>query len=178
MHYKEKLRAEMKQKLKQVTSLQKEIESESICKEIINSYEYDNAKTVLVYSSLKSEVNLSSLISDAYSKDKKVAFPRINKKSMDFLLIRKDEQLVKNSYGILEPNLSASIYLPRKSDSAIIIIPGLAFTKEGKRLGRGGGYYDKYLSTWKKNLYLLPAYFKIQLLIDLPTESHDILIKQ
>ena len=77
----------------------------------------------------------------------------------------------KNKYGILEPNDHAREISIHELDA--LIVPGLAFTLDGKRLGYGGGYYDKLLSMKDLNAYTIGFCFSFQIIKDLPTETHD-----
>ena len=78
---------------------------------------------------------------------------------------------VKNKYGILEPNEYASEFPIDEIDA--LIVPGLAFTLDGRRLGYGGGYYDRLLSMDSFTAYAIGFCFKFQIIRDLPTETHD-----
>ena len=78
--------------------------------------------------------------------------------------------------GIYEPVDPDPSPLPSPDGPApLMLVPGLAFTPEGRRLGRGGGYYDRYL-TGKENIYKAGTAYPFQILPDLPVESHDIIM--
>ena len=75
---------------------------------------------------------------------------------------------IKNALNILEPEI------PKKVNEVdVFLVPGIAFTTSGKRLGRGGGYYDKLLSIYPETLKI-GITFNERLIDDIPTESHDI----
>ncbi len=78
------------------------------------------------------------------------------------------EPLIKNALNILEPKNPIKI-----KEVDVFLVPGVAFTASGKRLGRGGGYYDKLLSKYPDTLKI-GITFNERILQDLPTESHDI----
>ena len=78
------------------------------------------------------------------------------------------EPFIKNTLNILEPENPIKI-----KEVDVFLVPGLAFTASGKRLGRGGGYYDKLLSKYPDTLKI-GITFNERILQDLPTESHDI----
>lgn len=73
-----------------------------------------------------------------------LAFPRIEKEKMGFFHASFDDLEDVGEYSIKEPKIGA-----REAAPEILIIPGLAFTLKGHRLGRGGGHYDRYLSSFK-----------------------------
>ncbi len=78
------------------------------------------------------------------------------------------EPFIKNALNILEPENPIKI-----KEVDVFLVPGLAFTASGKRLGRGGGYYDKLLSKYPDTLKI-GITFNERIMQDLPTESHDI----
>ena len=106
------------------------------------------------------------------SKSKKKIVPKIVGKELKFFYIKdlyKDTKI--NKYGILEPNEYACEVSTDLLDA--LIVPGLAFTADGKRLGYGGGYYDKLLSMKSFKAFAIGFCFKFQIIKDLPTEIHD-----
>ncbi len=121
----------------------REEKSLKIAEKIIALEEYKNAKTVMVYSVIGSEVNLESLINDALLKNKTVCFPRCIKETrqMDAVAVLDLSTLKSGAYGIKEP-IGDGID-PKKID--LCIVPIVAFTKNKDRLGYGGGYYDRFL---------------------------------
>ena len=78
------------------------------------------------------------------------------------------EPFIKNALNILEPENPIKI-----NEVDVFLVPGVAFTVSGKRLGRGGGYYDKLLSKYPDTLKI-GITFNERIMQDLPTESHDI----
>ena len=88
--------------------------------------------------------------------------------SSDIELCLYKEPFIKNALNILEPENPIKI-----KEVDVFLVPGVAFTTSGKRLGRGGGYYDKLLSKYPDTLKI-GITFNERILQDLPTESHDI----
>ena len=88
--------------------------------------------------------------------------------SSDIELCLYKEPFIKNALNILEPENPIKI-----KEVDVFLVPGLAFTASGKRLGRGGGYYDKLLSKYPDTLKI-GITFNERIMQDLPTESHDI----
>ena len=88
--------------------------------------------------------------------------------SSDIELCLYKEPFIKNALNIFEPENPIKI-----KEVDVFLIPGVAFTASGKRLGRGGGYYDKLLSKYPDTLKI-GITFNERILQDLPTESHDI----
>ena len=113
-----------------------------IAEKVLKSKEYKNAKTIMVYSCIGSEVNLERIINDALSKNKRMCFPRCIKETheMDSVPVDDLSCLKSGAYGIKEP-LGKGIAL---QEIDLIIVPIVAFTKNKDRLGYGGGYYDRF----------------------------------
>ncbi len=106
---------------------------------------------IFAYMAMNDEVDLSFVIKKALRDKKKVALPRMaeNSNDMDFYFIDSLETAFSdnNKYGILEPSLKNKKVEPEKiPEKSVFLVPGLAFNLEGSRLGRGKGFYDKYLS--------------------------------
>lgn len=140
-----------------------EKEEEKIIIERINALdEYRKADTVLLYSALDDEVDLSALLS---SEDKTFLFPYIKNGEMGF----STRPLKKGCFGIMEPE-NKEEYLFSK---ALLIAPGRAFTESGARLGRGKGFYDEYIRKNKDRLFTLGVCFSIQLFKTLPVDAND-----
>lgn len=193
---KKELRSEIKIKLSE-NSKNFEKWSNIICDFVLNSELYKKSDSILAYMALSDEVNLSKIIEKAVIDNKKVYIPRIipDTNNMDFYLynpnnsrnsnISYDSETVisKGSFGILEPlnietNKLTLDYYKNSNESFLILVPGRAFTKTGLRLGRGKGFYDKYLS---QLLNAAPRIgvtagicFSLQLIDTIPTDEFDI----
>lgn len=133
------------------------------------------AKTVLFYASLPGEVDTLAMITRAIQLKKSVALPNIarDQRKMIPTLIDSTEGLAKGAYGILEPRFDQSKILD-VDDIDVVIVPGLAFDRSNNRLGRGAGYYDRFLSTLPETTTTVGVAFDFQIVDTLPTEGHDI----
>ncbi|MBO4639342.1 MAG: 5-formyltetrahydrofolate cyclo-ligase [Treponema sp.] len=174
-------------------------QSRMICQMIIESEEYKSASEIYAYMALPDEVDLTDVIKQALLDGKKVALPKIISKNdgiMEFFYLDTlktlAQQTSNGAYGILEPDEK----LPAIPDSALktlILVPGRAFTKDGDRLGRGKGYYDRFLEKGlgmgpferlrdpgcedKKrlpNITVAGVCFDFQVLPELPTDPNDV----
>ena len=140
----------------------------------INSDLYKKAKDIFIYVSFGSEVSTHEIINKALRDKKNIYVPKtdINKKEMIAVKIHSFTELNVDNYGILEP-----ISVDKEkiaSDFDIIVMPGVAFDKEGNRIGYGGGYYDKYL---EKNIFKakkIALAYEEQILEKIETDYHDI----
>lgn len=133
-------------------------------KALLNCREFMESKTVLSYKSLEDEINLDPILSEF--KDKTILYPVI---SGDDLIFTKADEFIKNSYGILEPVSKH----PTCYDKAVIFTPALLFDENRYRLGRGKGYYDRYLKENEKRLFSIGIGKEIQIIKSLPLDKDD-----
>ena len=102
---------------------------------------YKKAKSVFVFISYKSEVDTRGIIEDILADRKKLLVPLVKGSEMIAVEVKGIDDLEPNKMGILEPKSGDEV-----TDVDLTITPGLAFDKDGYRLGYGGGYYDKFFS--------------------------------
>lgn len=124
--------------------------AKTVAKLFTESKEYAEAEAIFAYMAMDDEIDLSFVIKKALQDNKKVALPRMAEKSndMDFYFIDSLDEAFSddNKFKILEPSGKNRMAEPEKiPEKTIFLVPGLAFNLEGARLGRGKGFYDKYL---------------------------------
>lgn len=130
----------------------------------------ENCKTVLLYHSLPDEVNTHTLIDQAAQIGYKVLLPTVVGNDLELHEYTGSAALrASATYGIQES--TGSLFTDYPSID-LAIIPGMAFTKDGRRLGRGKGYYDRLLPML--NCPLVGLAFPFQMLDYIPCEEHDI----
>ena len=138
------------------------------------------AQSILFYASMPSEVDTLAMIEKAIFSGKRVALPIVEQKKGKLIptLISSMEDVHKNNkYGFAEPHFDPDKALALK-DLDAVIVPGLAFDRHQHRLGRGAGYYDRFLSTLPKHVITVGLAFDFQLTESLPTEAHDMRLSQ
>ena len=136
----------------------------------LNSTEYKNAKTVLLYVSINSEVRTRTLIDRILLDGKRIALPvSFSEGKMVFRYIKDKKDLVKGRFSAPEPSAECEEY--NGEAPAVCVIPAIAFDKKGYRLGYGGGYYDRYLK--KYNLVRVGFCFDRLLVDSLPCGRFD-----
>jgi 5-formyltetrahydrofolate cyclo-ligase len=172
-YYKNKseLRSAAKLEVKTISPEQKSSRSALIFKNILNSELIKDAKVVALYASLPDEVSTADIITSLHSQ-KEILLPRVAGDEMDFYRYNPAEMSI-GAFGISEPQAHDAV---APSDIDVIIVPGVAFTKNGKRCGRGKGYYDKYLSREGFRATKIGVCFAEQIAEDILSEPHDIIM--
>lgn len=148
---------------------------EKLVEKLLDSEEYKNAHNIFCYVGMSSEVDTSRFIRRALSDNKNIAVPKITGKAiMEAVTINSlDELKSVPPYGILEPTELKDIM----EVIDLIIVPGVAFDKDGGRLGHGAGFYDRFLKLHKEATTLALCY-DLQLIASVPKEEHDVNIQK
>lgn len=173
MNGKQELRKEIRRKKKSCPQEQLQKWSQALCDQLEQTDAFRRAETVLLYYALPDEVDTAPLIRK-YASRKQILLPVV---CGEELTVRRycDEQHIStdNHFGIREPEGNDVDLTQTRID--LIVVPGMAFTAEGHRLGRGKGYYDRLLSRPElADTLRMGLCFPFQLLPELPTEAHDI----
>ncbi|PTN35995.1 5-formyltetrahydrofolate cyclo-ligase [Desulfonatronum sp. SC1] len=133
------------------------------------------SRTVLVYLPLPGEVDTWPLIRELWGRGARTLAPCCcpeRSGEMDFLEFQSADELVPGRYDILEPDRQiCRLCAPRDADA--VLVPALAFDRDGYRLGFGGGYYDRLLSRLDPHILAIGLTFHDTLLDRLPREAHD-----
>lgn len=170
-----------KQMLSKLDKQKEEIrlkKSNSILRKFFALPRVKKAKHIMFFVSMADEVNTFGMIEKSINEGKQVSIPTVEKKgrqasnhmrSCEFIGIR--DHLVVGPLGVLHPK-KRKYCDPGKID--VVVIPALAFDRQGNRLGRGAGYYDRFLSGIPGNIYKIGLAFSFQVLEQLPSQPHDI----
>lgn len=148
--------------------------SRVICNKLLELPVFRSAKTVMFYISFQGEVNTFPMIAEAFRLNKCVAVPLIRKETRQLIpvVIEAVHDLVPGSYGIPEPARNAPRLQPEDLD--LVVVPGVAFDAAGNRLGRGAGYYDRFLSLLPSTTPVIGVGYDFQLTPAIPgLEPHD-----
>ena len=170
------IRAEMRTRRKAVTpearaAAGKELSRRLIVDERALGAAISAKGTIAVYLASKEEIDLADFITAALSFGCAVVAPRWNGTDYELVRLQDFATLVKGPHGILEPPAGPAV---RPEDVRAWLVPGLAFTKDGGRLGYGGGWYDRLLCRAAKQTPKIGIAYGFQLVDELPTEPHDV----
>lgn len=137
---------------------------------------YRTARTVCFFVALPTEVDTVPMIERALKEGKRVLVPRVDhleNKELKLYEIRDlQTDLSPGTMGIREPDPARSREA-KASEADCILVPGLAFDRNGRRLGRGAAFYDKFLSSLRPDLPKAGLAFSFQVFPEIPYESHD-----
>ncbi len=163
---------------KEVDRLRK---SNLIKKKLFSSNVYKKAKTILFYASFDGEADTTSMLRQALKAGKRIALPvmvEAKKTMVPSLVSDLDKELGIGPYGIMQPKKDC-LRPVDLSDIDLVIVPGVAFDKQGNRLGRGKGYYDRFLKNLPPQTPTIGLAFSFQVLKKLPfTSAFDIAVKK
>ena len=170
---KSELRKQVLHEMKAIPRTQKVTMDLALTERLLQHPFYQEAKIIASYLSFPHEFQTQELIEQALKDGKKVLIPKTYPKGrMDFV-VYDPQQLVKTSFGLLEPQGNLEVVDASQID--LIHVPGLAFTTEGYRIGYGGGYYDRYLKHFSGNT--LSTVYPCQIRDFIP-EDHDIPVQE
>ena len=170
---KSELRKQVLQEMKANPREQKQCIDQALTERLLQHPFYQEAKIIATYLSFHHEFQTQELIEQALKDGKKVLIPKTYPKGrMDFVVYN-PQQLVKTSFGLLEPQGNLEVVDASQID--LIHVPGLAFTTEGYRIGYGGGYYDRYLKHFTG--HTLSTIYPCQIKDFIP-ENHDIPVQE
>jgi 5-formyltetrahydrofolate cyclo-ligase len=130
----------------------------------------------MFYLSFGGEVYTDNMIREAFNLGKKVVVPVCKEnRIIKACVLSYHARLQKGPYGILEPVDKESV---RPQDLDLVIVPGVAFDKKGRRLGRGKGYYDRFLKRLPDKIPTVGLGFDFQILPSVPATTNDINVKR
>lgn len=168
---KQEIRKQTIKRLKGLTDNQKKEQESVILARLFQSAEWREAEIIAATMAQKIELNTQPIIEKAWEEGKQVVLPRAKKnRIMDFVRYTPETPLETSPFGLLEP--AAALPAIPKADIDMVIVPGLAFSDKGYRIGFGGGYYDRFLADYTgKTVSLI---FNEQKIPSFEIESFDI----
>lgn len=169
------VRADMRGQLHAMTDAERASRSASACARILKSPAFQSAVCVMLYMPLRSEVDVIALALEAFRLGKTVCVPRVadGGKSMHAVEIKSidDESMTSDALGVRAPRSGRT--MPQDSID-LVITPGVAFDLRCERLGRGGGFYDRFLAKAHRHTTTIGICFDFQLVDEIPSQSGDV----
>lgn len=161
------LREEVQARLRALAPAQRALEEQLVGLAIQASPEWQRAQTLLLYRSHGFEVSTVGLVNAAWRDGKRTFFPVTTSEGIRLRQANSWAEFRAGAHGILEPTGRAA----EPSEVELAIVPGVAFTRAGGRLGRGGGHYDRFLPSLACPVWAVA--FDAQMVPVLELEPHD-----
>ncbi|MEW6356355.1 MAG: 5-formyltetrahydrofolate cyclo-ligase [Planctomycetota bacterium] len=156
-----------------MTSGQRKTASAALVENVLALPEFKQSRCVLLFASMPDEVDVTELIRAALRMGKRVCVPTCSTK--DRRLIPAEltslSELAPGAYGILEPRTVREVDI---SDIDFVLVPAAGFDPKGNRLGRGAGYYDRFMSRPEFRAVKCGVCFDAQVLDEIPHDAHDL----
>lgn len=159
-----------------LTAEERAMAAQRLADDILRRSDIDTSRAILAFWPMGDEIDIAPLVRALSAKGKRVYLPVICGDDLEFRLFTSEEELTPDPrLGILQPPASAPP-LPREmADSGrgvVVVTPGMAFTPDGRRLGRGRGFYDRLFAKMPQARGIGVG-FRCQMVDDLPTDNHD-----
>lgn len=168
------LRKQIRERKRAMSEEEIAMRSEKLAELFVASEIYKNAKTIYGYLPYNQEVRTVPMLERAMQDGKRVAVPKVYGEEMKFLYMTDLNRVEKGYAGIPEPMGDEPI---AQDPTALVLMPGLAFDREGHRIGYGGGFYDRFLAEEPDHPTLALCY-EFQMVEQIPTEAFDIPVDQ
>ena len=139
--------------------------------------EYQSAATIMLYLDARSEVRTGTLLSASRARGQRVVVPYCVGDDLGLFLLESPEELVRGTFGILEPRLELRGLPPKEvfvDRLDLIVVPGVAFDRQGGRLGHGKGYYDHLLRRARGETARIALAYECQMFPRIPVLPHDV----
>ena len=167
------IRQKVLHQLRELSPLKKTQAESVMLESLLNWKVFKKAGVIHTFISMPDEPDTRSIIEHCWSSGKKVAVPLVLPNTFNLIHseIKSFDRLIYGMYGIQEPSPESRIIMPPDMFD-LVIVPGVAFDKKGRRIGQGKGYYDRFLEL--TSAFRLALAFDCQLLENVPSELHDI----
>ena len=167
---KKELRRMIREKKRAMTAAQIETASARLAELFYETDYYKDASVIYGYLPYNQEVRTTAILAQALRDGKRVAVPKVYGDTMRFIYLD-DLNKVETGYsGIPEPVEDGPV---AENENALVLMPGLAFDKNGNRMGYGGGFYDKFLAE-EPNHPTVALCYGFQMVDTIPSEEYDI----
>ena len=170
---KQALRRAIGEKKRALSADEIELRSARLAERLFETAAYRRAKSLYAYVAFNQEVRTRPIIERAWANGKRVAVPKIVDGEMRFVWLDGFDALApQGAFGIPEPIEDEPV---ADDDSALVLVPGLAFDARGHRLGYGGGYYDRWLAEHPGHPTVALCY-GFQRVERIEAEAHDVAV--
>ncbi len=166
------LRTRMRAALRAVLPDERAAASAAICEALRARPEGAAGVLWAAFASMPTEPSLWPLLGALWAAGRVVALPRVVGAELTFHAVASEADLQRGSFGLLEP-VPARCRVVAPGELGVLLVPGLAFGRDGTRLGQGGGFYDRWLAGPARPPHVWGVAFALQCVEAVPAESHD-----
>ena len=170
---KAQLRSKLQTDLLGVQPQEREAKSQLACDLLVTTEQFQGASTIMLFLSLPHEIETSEAILAAWQAEKTVAVPKVSWEQRHMIPVQinsLETGFSTNALGLRNPTTGAPVPF---GDIDLVVTPGLAFDVKGNRLGRGGGYYDRFLAHDRLKAWKCGFAFAEQVIDSVPVGDHD-----
>lgn len=153
-----------------MSDVERRTASAAIFGKVVETDYFRRAGTVALFMSLPDEPQTEDFLREMRH-CKRLVVPRVSEGGVIDFYVYSPDRLQYGAFGIIEPSTDAEMCPVNEID--LIVVPGVAFTRDGCRLGRGGGFYDRFLGRSDLHAATIGICFDVQIVSSLPTEEHD-----
>lgn len=164
------IRKEFREKRRRLPPEKQHEHGQAVRSHLVKAQLAMQTKVVAGYLVDDGELDLQATFEYLWSQAVAVSVPKIRDRSMYFVRYTKDESMTTNRFGIGEPKSDQIVEIHKH---CVVLFPGVAFSYSGQRIGRGGGFYDRYFADHKAMVKIGVAH-SFQLLDELPSHTHDV----
>jgi len=182
---KQALRKDVKVKVAALSDEEKRRQSDVVIQLLLNNLEWKKSERISLFLSMKDEIQTNDILKAAWSQNKQLFIPRYVGSSMDMLRLYSEQDydsLPETVWKIKQPSVDDTSREEAIATGGLdlVLMPGLAFSPQGQRLGRGKGYYDTFLHRYVEKLGKSPRTialaFTEQIYESVPVHEHDMLV--
>lgn len=173
------LRAELRARVRAMSPDERAAASQAVRAHLQASVWWRESLAVMIYAADETEPDLDALIEAGTHAGKAVCVPRVDwaGRRLDPTVVASAGELVAGRHGIRQPGRGSGILpgrvVPEQGGLGLVVAPGVGFDRQGGRLGRGGGFYDRFLAARSMGCIVIGACFEAQVVGRVPGESHD-----
>lgn len=164
---KSRLRDAMRERLKQLSQSERHTRSVRLCEKLDPLF--IGKKSLGLFAPIPTEPDVDLLWNLGLIESHLISYPRCEADALSFRPVSALSELVPGRFEIREPGPG-----PGLKELDLILVPGLAYTTKGRRLGRGAGFYDRFLSRTAGTTFKIGICFEFQLVAEIPYEPHDV----
>ena len=170
---KKQLRSRLRNSLNHLTESRRSDMSKKACRALIDTEQFRRASVIMFFLSMPREIDTTAAILNAWQNQKIVAVPKVSPHQKHMIPIRihsLESGISTDQRGLRNPVTGPPV---PPEDIQLVVTPGLAFDKNGNRLGRGASYYDRFFAAKQLNAAKCGFAFSCQIMNDVPVENHD-----